>query len=228
MLYRARLLAFSLVVVAAFPAIAQDAEAPAPGEFKTVSLDFAMDNGTASMAGLRAALDLERFLSLGILWNMRFTSEGSRPATELVVGIWTVAKLLSEENDLPVTFAVRAEFLKRRTISPYLDASGLVKSGSGYLIGASLSRKFAVSGRARLNVALDGWYAFDTYTLEKAAGSDIVFTTQITPVSDYFYGLAVEYELPVADNMAFAFGVRAHLNSVLHVYYGPAVTLITW
>lgn len=227
-----RLAVFLLVLLHTFiltiQIIAQDEEAEPAKDLKTISLGFSMDNTSASGVGLRAGLDLEQFISLGILWNMGFTSEGGEAATELAVGLWTDAVLLSEDNNLPITFIVRGEFTKTRLLSNYLEENELVKSGSGYLIGAAVSRRFALSETAGINAVIDGWYSFDTYTLEAEAGSEITFETQIAPSTDYFYGLSVAYEVNVAENMALAFGAQLHLNSGLHFFYGPKIKLITW
>ena len=218
-------LIFACVSVAA----QEEAEEPEePRDLKVVSVAFEMDSISPSSAGLRASLDLEQFLSLGVLWDMGFTSEGERPATELAVGVWTDATLLSEDNGLPVSFVIRGEFAKTRTLSPYLDENSLVKSGTGYLIGASLSRGFAISGKSALIAAVDGWYRFDTYTLEAEAGSDVTLETQITPSTDYFYGVVVDYEFEVAEKMAISLGLELHLNSGLHLFYGPRFSFITW
>ncbi len=224
------LTALFFIAAACAPLFAQEEalKADEPRDLKVVSLGFAMNNLSASSAGLRASLDLERFLSLGVLWDMGFTVEGERPATELAVGLWTDAKLLSEENGLPVSFTIRGEFLKMRSLSAYLDENRLVKSGTGYLIGASLSRRFKISEKSALDVAADGWYRFDTYTLEAEAGSEATLETQITPSTDYFYGVVFDYELTVAEKMAISFGIRLHLNSGLHVFYGPGFSFITW
>ena len=226
--YRIPLVACALFAAACVLTFTQDAEPEALRDLKTVSIGFAMDNISAHRADLRAGLNLEQFVSLGILWNMGFAGEGDEPATELAVGVWTDAKLLSEDNNLPVTFVVRGEFLKTRFLSAYLDDNDLVKSGTGYRIGAAVSRKFTISDTSGLNVALDGRYEFDTYTLEAAAGSQTTIETQITPSTDYFYGLAVEYEMRVAGNMALAFGLQLYLNSDLHIFYGPRFSFITW
>jgi hypothetical protein len=197
-------------------------------DLKTVSIGFSMDNLTASGVGLRAGIDLEEFVSLGVLWDMGFTSEGEEPATELGVGVWSDAMLLSEENDLPVTFVIHGEFLKTRLLSGYLEENELVKSGTGYQLGAAVSRRFALSEASALNAAIDAWYQFDTYTLEAEAGSSAAFETQITPATDFFYGLSAAYEITLGANIAIAIGLQVHLNSQLHIFYGPDFYFISW
>ena len=75
---------------------------------------------------------------------------------------------------------------------------------------------------------IEGWYQFHTYTLEAEAGSGISFETQITPSTDYFYGVSGAYEMTLAENMAIALGLNVHLNSELHIFYGPEFYFITW
>jgi len=217
-----------LISMVCFRLAAQEEE-PAPArDLKSVSIGFTMDNLSASAVGLRAGIDLEEFVSLGVLWDMGFTREGGEPATELAVGVWTDAVLLSEDNSLPISFVIRGEFLKKRFLSSYLEENDLIKSGTGYLLGASISRRFTLSGSSALNAAVRAWYRFDTYTLEKEAGSGITFDTQITPSTDYFYGIAAAYEMTLAENIALAVGLKAHLNSELHLFYGPELHFITW
>lgn len=225
--YRLHLTLLLLLLI--YPrAVAQDEETEPARDLKTVSIGFSMDNITASSVGLRAGLDLEEFVSLGVLWEMGFTSEGKEPATELGVGVWTDAVLLSEENDLPVTFIVHGEFLKTRILSSYLEDNALVKSGTGYLLGAAVSRRFILSETSVLGAEIDGWYQFHTYTLEAEAGSGIDFETRITPSTDYFYGLSGTYEMTLAENMTIALGLNVHLNSQLHIFYGPQFYFMTW
>jgi len=226
--YRACIIAMLMVSLCTLRVAAQEEEQEPVKDLKTVSLGFSMDNISASGLELRAGLDLEEFIALGVLWDMGFSSEGGEPATELGVGIWTEAVLLSENNDLPISFIVSGEFMKTRLLSSYLEDNELVKSGTGYLIGATLSRRFVLSEKAAIYAALNGWYRFDTYTLEAEAGSEISFETQITPVTDFFYGLQAAYELALSENMALAVGIQLHLNSEFHFFYGPEIKFITW
>ena len=188
---------------------------------KAVSILFNMNNLTPSNAELRAGLDLEGFLLLGILWDLGFGTEGGASSTELSVGVWTSANLLSEENGLPVTFTIDGNFRKMRTLSAYLDENDLVKSGSGYKIGAAVSRKLNISEKSDLNLALDGYYQFDTYTLEAQAGSEITFETEISPFTNFFYGATVTIITTLTENIDVSYWVGLHLDKDLHIIYGP-------
>ncbi|MBT3275516.1 MAG: hypothetical protein HN368_20335 [Spirochaetales bacterium] len=188
---------------------------------KMISIAFNMDNLTPANAELRAGLDLEGFLLLGILWDLGFTTEGGDSATELAVGVWTSANLLSEENGLPISFGVSGDFRKMRTLSTYLDTNDLVKSGSGYKIGAVLSKNFPINETSSLDLALDGFYQFDTYTLEARAGSGITFETQISPYTNYTYGITATYVNVLAEDIAISYRLAIHLDKNLRFIYGP-------
>ena len=221
--YRFRLLTLLLFLALPLPCAlsAQESEAD---DTRFVTVGFDMADVAPESLRVSAGMKLAEFLTLALSWNVGYRTVEGSSATELGVGLECGAELFTQGEALPFTVVVEGAFLKSRYFGDYFDTNELMRSGTSYRVGGTVSRSFLLAETWSFHTSVVGGFLFDNEITEERPGAGTGFVTILDATSDYRIGLEVAAEYRIAPRAKLILGAHAAVNSDLAVIYGPVLT----
>jgi hypothetical protein len=216
-----------LMLAAAAAALKAQSTVPGGGaDGRRVGICFRMRDAGIGDLDLRAGMVLEGFLELGLGCTVDFTPVDALPSREFTVSVLAGASVLRQDERMPISFLLTGSYGKASFISDSLAAQGLTRSGTGFTVGAELSRDFRLSDAVHLGLSLTGLYESTVYTTEPAGGSAGAIVVA-NPVN-YWYGLRTGLVFVLADGFALSLDVPVALDKDLRIWYGPTLGFLSW
>ena len=219
-------LLFSLFVPGAV-SHAQSLTTASAGGGNRVALGFGMAGSSFEGLFIDTGTVIEDYLYLGVGWNLKYGDlGGSAMQQSMIRGVCSLP-VLSQDEVMPVSFLLTGVYEKINSTGDYLDASELIRTGTGFKAAVDMYRDFPFGEGLVLRTDLSGIYSSGVLLTESAVGAE----TEVSPTqerySEYLYGFKLGILYTLEDRLGLGVTVNGHLDGAFGVHYGVIFSIFS-
>lgn len=169
---------------------------------------------------IEAGVVIEEYLYLGIGWNLGFGAIEEEEAKDSIIrGVCTIP-IISQDDYRPFSVLLTGVFEKISTESAYLDANGLIRTGTGYQAAVDLVKDFRGGEGVLFRSALSGAYSSGVLITEPAVDSVAADDPVQERFTMYLYGVKFGLHTAVNEGMMFGMNFSGQLDDDYRFHYG--------